>query len=414
MTGERITDATTFLPRAGIGTVVLALLTLWLPAKTAAQLGDTAPPPLWGDLKPGPFRIGYQSILRSDPTRTWIGRSTASGDTSTIRDRPVRIGVWYPSEVKASPTMRLLDYARVPAPEGPDDAAGLLEKRERGILAQFVPPDRLEWLLSTRTMAVANAPPAKGARFPLVLYSDGPNGWVLANAILAEFLASHGYVVATVTSLGPSVSEPDQKQSPSDMEAAARDLEYASSIVKLAPYVDQSRVVTAGHSLGGTVAVMLAMRNARVRAVVGLDGTYGFDDGVASLTTYYGFSAALLRASLLDIRRSDFTTLDLSVVRSFDRSRRYLVTMPAMVHQDFKSSAPLKALVKFPPPEYTAGSGYTTAAGYRGFQRMCEITLDFLDAEVRASADARGRLTVRVQQFDGATLTEMKPGVVQR
>jgi hypothetical protein len=218
-----------------------------------------------------------------------------------VRDRPIRIGVWYPSEVLASPTMRLLDYTRVPASGGHNDAAELLEKRGRGILALFAPPDRMEWLLSTRTMAIADAPPAKGVRFPLVLYSDGPNAWVLANVVLAEFLASHGYVVATVTSLGPSAGEPDQEQSPTDLETAARDLEYAWSVVKRAPYVDPDRLATAGHSLWGTVGVMLAMRNARVRAVVGLDGTYGFDDGTTSLTNYYGFSAQLMRASLLDM-----------------------------------------------------------------------------------------------------------------
>src|SRR5262245_55685423 len=94
-----------------------------LPSAPSARLAESrrssvvraanAPSPLWGDLHPGPFRVGYQVLLLTDPARTWIGRSTGNADVSGIRDRPVRIGVWYPTEVETAPTMRLLDYTRV-------------------------------------------------------------------------------------------------------------------------------------------------------------------------------------------------------------------------------------------------------------------------------------------------------------
>src|SRR5947208_3517765 len=62
-------------------------------------------------------------------------------------------------------------------------------------------------LCSTPVAAVRNARPASG-RFPLVLYAGGLGSRADANVELGEYLASHGYITATVAQLGPSAEEP--------------------------------------------------------------------------------------------------------------------------------------------------------------------------------------------------------------
>src|SRR5947209_14618056 len=101
-------------------------------------------------------------------------------------------------------------------------------------------------------------------RFPLVLYSGGVNPYTLSNGILAELLASHGYIVATVPSLGPSNQQPEQTFTPAEVEASVRDLEFAWQILRDQPNVDNSRLAIFGHSLGETVAIIFALRYANV------------------------------------------------------------------------------------------------------------------------------------------------------
>lgn len=71
-------------------------------------------------------------------------------------------------------------------------------------------------LRSTPTAAYGNAPAAHGD-FPLVLYSGGKASRADDNVELGEYLASYGYVVATVPQLGPSDHELELGSSPPEI-----------------------------------------------------------------------------------------------------------------------------------------------------------------------------------------------------
>lgn len=415
MTSTFCARSTMFRARSTTAVIILALC--WL-ASTSCHDGKSDQPaprpgvqsPLWGALSPGPYSVGYRTLFRFDPTRTWrLTRTSGQGFFSPDKTaRPVRISVWYPA-ASASKPMRFADFLRLPAPPDFAEADAALARRDRRILSTMVPPESFSKLLETTTSATADAAAAPG-RFPLILYSAGINAYTLSGAVMAEFLASHGYVVVAVPSLGPTDHQPDQVYSPSQMEASIRDLEFAWAEVRTRPNVDDGKLGIFGHSLGGTVAMILAMRNANVMAAVGLDGTYGFPEGKATLTEFHGYEPRKMWAAILDIHRSDYTTLDASALETWRHSDRHVVTLAKILHPDFTTFAAIKQVFGVPPPSYvTSESGYTTGVGHERFQLTARIVRDFFDAKLRADPGALKRLTSELAQTAGTTVSHEAP-----
>ena len=56
--------------------------------------------PLWGDLAPGPDRVGFRAIFRFDLSRTWKKTRNHAGQFSPdAAGRPIQINVWYPARI---------------------------------------------------------------------------------------------------------------------------------------------------------------------------------------------------------------------------------------------------------------------------------------------------------------------------
>ena len=349
----------------------------------------------WKEFSPGLYAVGYKVIFAFDRSRTW--RATRTGKDAFAADltgRPVRISVWYPAAPRHTATMRILDYIQPASPAGFMEANAALERRDRRVMAEMVPPNAFESLLNTRMQAHARAVPAEG-KFPLVLYFGGINAYTLSNGIMAEVLASHGYIVVTVPSLGPTNAQTEQSYSPAQMESAIRDLEFAWSRIRNDSNVDDPRIAVFGHSLGGTMAMILAMRNANVLAAAGLDGTYGFNDGFDTLTGYYGYAPDRMRAAVLDLRR-ETKDLNLTAVHAFQFSDRFLVTLSNVLHGDFTTFIVVARAFHLPPPS-DAPVGRTIETGYLGFKQTCTIIRWFLDATMKGNQRDRERLVVEMR-----------------
>ncbi|MCP3100542.1 hypothetical protein LZ198_16860 [Myxococcus sp. K15C18031901] len=379
------------------------LLCMSLPAE--AKEAPPAPRPLWGDLAPGPHAVGYQVLYRFDTSRTWATtRPYGKSFTADPSGRPMRISVWYPAAARATGRkLRFEDYFRGgSAPKGFPDVETLLAERD-GASHQRGFRDAYAALAATPTAAIANAPAAPG-HFPLVLTTGGQGALLTTNATLAEYLASHGYVVATVFTLGPSSDEPSLGLTPAEVAITVRDYEFTWSVVRALPNVDPSRLAMVGHSMGGSAAVLFAMQNANVAAVVGLDGTYGFphppaDPGILSVTEGYHHAPRKMRAAILDLRRKQ-PWIDLSAVRSYHHSDRYLVTLSQMFHSSFtEGSLHQRFSGEFPAnPE-----GTTPRSSGEGFTWTCALIEAFLDLQLNADASGLTRMKAVVEGNPRAT-----------
>lgn len=406
------------MSRVGVVTFGAVLLLAGF-STTAEAAGAPVEPsanrfPLWGTLTPGAHSVGYKVLYRFDTSRTWAEtRPYGKTFSPDLMGRPMRISVWYPASRPQSKTLRFEDYFRGgSAPKGFEDVEAQVLERDGGTHRNNL-GDTYAALSATLVNASANAPAAKG-RFPVVFTTGGQAAMLTTHSTLAEYLASHGYVVVTVFTLGRSQDTPSLGLTPSEVAITVRDFEFTSSVVRDLPNADSSRLAMVGHSLGGSAAVLFAMQNTNVSAVVGLDGTYGFpnppaEPGIRSVTEGYNYAPGRMQAALLDLRRQQ-PFIDLGAVRSFRHSERYLLTLAQTQHSSFTAGA---LHGRFLPELEPSPSGLTRRSSAEGFYWSCEVIKAFLDFQLKADPNGLARMKKAVETNPRATMTH-EPALAAR
>lgn len=355
---------------------------------------------LWGDLAPGPHAVGLRMLDEEDPTRVYQGGP-----------RPVRIYLWFPSGKTSKPAMRFRDYADVAALDFGSDR----RRRFGGELldlslpfARSISEKELARLMSRGLRAVRDAQPAEG-RFPLIVFGQGLDfESPLAHVVLCEYLASHGYVVATAPLLGV-----DSRLSGieiRDVEAQIRDMEIVMGATRHLPFVDGERLGVAGFDLGGIAGLLLSMRNPEVKALVTLDCAVQFDDDFLKVPHESpDFDPARLRAAWLDAISEAYVHDDLpdlenrSLFAHARYSNAYFVWVYDAQHSSFTSYSMLGLegpLRGWPPFAKNARRVYESISSYvRAFfnahLRDDPRALAFLRAEPEENVPAGVKLSVR-------------------
>ena len=109
--------------------------------------------------------------------------------------------------------------------------------------------------------ATRGAPIAPG-RHALILISHGSGGGEFGHADLAEALARHGYIVATLRHLGDSYDQPDGRGSDLQLIGRPWQAKAALDAVLAAPdfkeAIDPARIGMAGFSAGGYTTLVMA------------------------------------------------------------------------------------------------------------------------------------------------------------
>ena len=399
-------------------TLLFALLWLaFAPVCSYSQAGNVttakselaSAPSLWGTLRAGSYGVGFRTLFRHDGSRTWEPTRAYNGTfVPDLAGRPIQINVWYPAWVdKSAKKMRFLDYIEQRAPAAFLKLNDIMKQRNRDDAMASVSRSEVAALRMAEMNAYRDAPSAQGG-FPAVLYFGSLNAQINANAILAEYLASYGYVVATISLIGPSYEQTFQSRSADDLESSVRDMEFAWSVLQDLPNIDRAKLAVMGHSVGAIEAIILGLRNANVSAVIALDGTYGFQGLSAVLTSSYGYAPDKMRAPFLDLRRAQGAQgnepLDFSVVESFHHSERTLITIDKMHHSDFTSFAMIGAQFRVPLPTDYPLNGWKRETGRAGYEQACRTVLAFLDAKLKSKSEAMAEIDHEAQQVNAIEL----------
>jgi tetratricopeptide (TPR) repeat protein len=237
----------------------------------------------------------------------------------------------------------------------------------------------------------------------------GQNDYNQENVVLCEALASHGYIVATVPDLGPLPRRSQLLVSdPASYEAQIRDLEFALAEVLRLPSADASKIAAIGHSMGGIYVLLLAMRDDRIGAIVGLDASY-----MDALPRFYFkfedawyFDVSRISAPLLSLyRKDDDPDVTMAMLDQLRYSDRTLMAIPKVIHTDFNSYPMITA--ENPPVKLDtyAKQHRDQQAAVVGHIFIVEAVLEFLRDSFGGSRSTGGNLMQRCADvsLQGAT-----------
>ena len=363
---------------------------------------------LWGELRPGPYAVGFRSLYQLDPTRWYDPEYPLDGQAPRAKKpRPIFIAYWYPARDSGGRRLLYSEYldAHTPAPEVADFARRLEAYNHDVTCAEIAgkdsddltPEERTACnrLLTIKTFAARNVRPAAG-RFPVVVYHAGLGGSYEDNAVLCEYLASHGYVVLTAAY---SNADATVLEISYDLATTAADNAWLMRFAQTLPFADTGKLAAVGHSFGAQAALAWhAAPNSPLDAAVVLDTTVEYGGlewpGFAPLKLQLeagkrNSAPALLFAARR--RHPQFETFD-SYLRF---APRYEATVDYLDHNDYVSHGVLGKTLRMERDR--------VAPARRSYDRICEHVLQFLNAYVKQDRTALAWLQQRTQ---GAGLDE--------
>ncbi len=252
-------------------------------------------------------------------------------------------------------------------------------------------PSKATWRGSYALHATPDAPPIAGAK-PLVVISHGHAGSDLGHHDLATYLASHGFVVATVEH--PKDNFHDTSGVGTAAVLAGRPIQVKAAISELLndPHwkvlIDPNRIGVAGFSAGGYAALMVVGAVPRFDLYVGYCARHPKDPDCAMLQKLQsqGTATAALAALQASVDRwgkpadprvkAAFAMAPLSLV--FDKAGLAHVDRPVFLYygQDDRVLLPQENVLHIAPLIKTlAGTTMIPKAGHYVFLAPCSPQL---------------------------------------
>jgi tetratricopeptide (TPR) repeat protein len=348
--------------------------------------------PLWGKLIAGPYTIGFTGRFEYDYSRTFRAKTDLEGKPATgTRARPIQIAIWYPAKKDSS--KNYIPYEEYSYLVGQELEFGpLTDQMKKAGKEQFISQRKnfssasdaaLQQLLQTKTAAIRDAS-AEAGKFPLIVYAPGSGGTSVENPVLCEYLASHGYIVASLPSMG-AYARPATIDL-TGFYAYMQDIEFVIGYMHRFPNVDPDRLGLIGFSMGGSADTLVQMRNFDVDAVVYLDTGIVFPniDTLFRQSNYYNLLD--LRAPQLYLTRGDAQNININFIDNIPYADTYsLMFEDGYRHVDFISDGMFTGVIPGYLPEKTKNA-----------QQLAEFidqySLQFLNAHVKKDPDALAKL----------------------
>jgi dienelactone hydrolase len=345
-----------------------------------AEMGLGQTPALWGDIKPGPHAVGFRTIEKYDYSRTSQPDKDYFGTALPGRTaRPIQVCCWYPAE--PSGTKMLYSEYAFPYPSEPDFFGLLsqLQNRELGTLFFFMGNNQAlaQNLMDLEMFAARDAAPKPGS-FPLIVYHGSERSAYSQNAILCEYLASHGFVVATTHTVGMSTANPTESQS--DIEAVIRDKELVVAMIRDVGGVDTERLGLIGYDYGGTTALLHQMRNYSVDAVATLHGRFLTAEGSATLTNNAGYDPLRMCVPWLQVYGTEVAGTEMGAVESLKHSPRYSLGVSGIPLNRFSTYGLMAVLQGVDTTHTMTEASQTQSAIYEYLNKFFDECLNDNDA----------------------------------
>jgi hypothetical protein len=227
-------------------------------------------PRLWGPVRPGRYGAGFTTLAVRDSSRT-----LATGEA-----RPIQISLWYPARKEQAPRMTSRDYLALSASERtlqpPSEAQldSVVAAFREAMVAKGSSAAAVDAWLATAGYAVRDAAPERG-RYPIILIAHAEDGSAYHQSVIAEILASQGFLVAAAPGLLRIQPSPPAASVYDRAREQMLDLEFVRRTLAADPRANPQRVGIFAHDFGGRAAVLLA-NDPNVRAVISWNSAMAF------------------------------------------------------------------------------------------------------------------------------------------
>lgn len=297
--------------------------------------------------QPGEHGVGVRYVKQYDGIRPFSKSRSfwTGGRAKDDLGRPIQTVIWYPA-AKGGKPVKYDDYLSL---LGWETNFNLSRREERQLVDAWIEmvtdgkrPAQVEAERTKPMWAVRGAAPMNG-KFPVVIYAPRINNTAFENADLAEFLASHGYIVIASPTIGANRRYIKWDLANAEMQAA--DIRFLIDYARTLPHADMSRVAAAGFSWGGLTNILAAAKDNRIKALVSMDGAvryynslvaqakYAVPDKITAPLLYLAQSPASLEENIR-IKQD----LSGSFIGRMSKADVYMLTMYPMDHVNFGSS----------------------------------------------------------------------------
>lgn len=342
------------------------------------------------NLEYGPFDIGFKVYHEYDYSRTASIIVPESGDrTKAAQPRAIQIGVWYPAKkgtkgkkmpfrkyIELVATQNEFHYTGKPL-EHPSVRNQLYEN-------QFINREQLELALEAASSSFEDVPGAEGS-FPLLVYSAGGYGSTFENSTMFEYLASHGFIVASHSNIGGTGGTIENLNEVM-FEYKARDLEFVIGFMHRFPNINSDKIGVLGFSFGGAGCLITAIRHLKVKAFANFDGWINDQNlPFMHLTDTTRFSFPLLTAN------SGFNgnNPDRLVYKNIKGADAYALNFKKFGHTFFGSSWILLSNHNVDDWAAVRGSQEEINLGYK---ILSKYVLEFFDGYLNNNQSSKNRL----------------------
>ena len=361
--------------RASLG--LLPLACCLLPFALTAQSSSPA-------VAPGPHAAGFRLVETWDhgraarPPFDYLGQR-ASGELSV----PMQIGIWYPAERGGRPmTFRDLQLIAIKRDRfGPITARDSQEVVDNMGWAvrmtradSTLPSARPEAGLSRATAAVRDARAARGS-FPVAVV--GSSGSIASVSVLAEHLASHGWLVLTTPSSNAAGTlEATMPRLAIEDRLAA--MEFLVATARTLPGADPHRLAVIGVNFDSFAALEYQMRYMRAAAVVTINGWQTIETRFEHLRNSLWFDPARIRVPVFNVHWDEtsegIAPANLTFLRELRYADRHHVVVRGLDHFGLVGN-PL-------------GYPFTSAEQRTGYEYLVRAIRAFLEAATGGNADS--------------------------
>ena len=321
--------------------------------------------PSWGKLEGGKYKVGFRAIKTYDSTRTYKS-------DEGIKYRPLLIHLWYPTSSSSDDYMKYKSYLLLETQRENFSNNNFEDYCNQNMYGYIDYGKKLmgnlnitvNEVLASPTASLSNAKPTKG-KFPLIIYAPSFGKSSIQNNIGCEYLASHGYIVASVASAG----ENSQLMTTDEIGVMAqvRDIEFLIKY-KLTNNIDSSKIGTFGYSWGGFSNIIHQMRNDYVKAVASWDGSIEYH-GYEIAKNMKSFKSDKLKIPYIFFSNKNEDYTEFPFYKSVSSNKKYLYRLKKLEHAEFTSYW----------TNFSNAKANASSYDLESYKNVCEYTLIFFD-----------------------------------